>query len=90
MHNHCHIGASRSWEETAVTIHPIEIEDAEVRAYLNNKRQRPYPTGAQVLQQNPKFKSLFDQLEYGPQARQAAAEALMRVSADFGPQSFTA
>ncbi|KAB2597331.1 hypothetical protein D8674_000251 [Pyrus ussuriensis x Pyrus communis] len=31
----------------------------------------------QVLQENPKFKSLFDQLEYGPEARNVAAEALM-------------
>ncbi|KAK9951371.1 hypothetical protein M0R45_006818 [Rubus argutus] len=48
------------------------------------------PTAAQVLQRNPKFKSLFDQLEYGPQARQAAAEALMRVSEEYRPQCFTA
>ncbi|KAK9943692.1 hypothetical protein M0R45_009293 [Rubus argutus] len=60
-------------EMTAVTLG----EDV-TRCHLNrSKRQRSHPTASQALQQNPKFKSLFDQLEYGPQARQAAAEALM-------------
>ncbi|KAK9921974.1 hypothetical protein M0R45_030464 [Rubus argutus] len=47
-----------------------------------------HSTAAQELQRNPKFKSLFGQLEYGPQARQAAAEALIRISKEYGPQCF--
>ncbi|KAK9951332.1 hypothetical protein M0R45_006784 [Rubus argutus] len=43
-----------------------------------------------TLQRNPKFKSLFDQLEYGPQASQAVVEALMHVFEEYGPQCFTA
>ena len=41
-----------------------------------------------TLQHSPKFKSLFDQLGYGPQARLATTEALMRISVDSGPQCF--
>ncbi|KAL6191678.1 hypothetical protein ACLB2K_038068 [Fragaria x ananassa] len=48
------------------------------------------PSAAKVLQQNPKFKSLFDQLEYGPEARYAAAKGLMDVTETFGPQCFAA
>ncbi|KAK9932278.1 hypothetical protein M0R45_019524 [Rubus argutus] len=47
-----------------------------------------HSTAAQELQRNPKFKSLFGQLEYGPQARQAAVEALIRISKEYGPQCF--
>ncbi|KAB2626574.1 Retrovirus-related Pol polyprotein from transposon 17.6 [Pyrus ussuriensis x Pyrus communis] len=40
-------------------------------------------TERQVFQENPKFKSLFNQLEYGPEARIAIAEAFMHVSKDY-------
>ncbi|KAK9901408.1 hypothetical protein M0R45_002149 [Rubus argutus] len=63
--------------ETSQAYHVTEVDEHH------------HPTAAQVLQLNPKFKSLFDQLEYGPQARQAAAEALMRVSEEYGPQCFS-
>ncbi|KAK9911759.1 hypothetical protein M0R45_035650 [Rubus argutus] len=73
-------------QETTVT-----LEENATKCHLTqNKRQRSYPAASEVLQRNPKFKSLFDQLEYGPQARQAAAKALMHVSAEYGPQSFAA
>ncbi|CAL2258486.1 unnamed protein product [Prunus armeniaca] len=39
---------------------------------------------------NPKFKSLFDQLGFGPSAREAAAIAFMNISAEYGPYYFTA
>ncbi|KAL6126262.1 hypothetical protein ACLB2K_074313 [Fragaria x ananassa] len=53
-----------------------------------NFMRRNMPSAMEVLQQNPKFKSLFDQLEYEPEARYAAAKALMDVSETFGPQCF--
>lgn len=58
-----------------------------IEQYLD-KNNRPRAT--QVLQHKPKFKSLLDQLEYGPQAREAAAEALMRISKEYEPQYFAA
>ncbi|CAL2270463.1 unnamed protein product [Prunus armeniaca] len=48
------------------------------------------PTASQVLQRNPKFKSFFDQLGFGPQAREAAAVALMNISAESNSHCFTA
>ncbi|CAL8168378.1 unnamed protein product [Prunus armeniaca] len=47
------------------------------------------PTASQVLQSNPKFKSLFDQLGFGPQAREATVVALMNISAESNPHCFT-
>ncbi|KAL6199857.1 hypothetical protein ACLB2K_029639 [Fragaria x ananassa] len=46
------------------------------------------PNASQVLQQNLKFKCLFDQFGYGPQARKAATQALMHISEEYGPQYF--
>lgn len=40
------------------------------------------------LQHSPKFNSIFDQPGYGPQARLAAIEAIMRISADLEPQCY--
>ncbi|CAL2229612.1 unnamed protein product [Prunus armeniaca] len=48
------------------------------------------PTASQVLQRNPKFQSLFDQLGFGPQAREAAVVALMNISAESNPHCFAA
>ncbi|CAL2276822.1 unnamed protein product [Prunus armeniaca] len=48
------------------------------------------PTASQVLQRNPRVKSLFDQLGFGPQAREAATIALMNISAGSNPHCFTA
>ena len=40
------------------------------------------------LHKSSKFKSLFDQLDFGIQARTTATEALMRISAKHGPQCY--
>ncbi|CAL2271168.1 unnamed protein product [Prunus armeniaca] len=48
------------------------------------------PTASQVLQRIPKFKSLFDQLGFEPQAREAAAVALMNISVESNSHCFTA
>ncbi|CAL9028624.1 unnamed protein product, partial [Prunus brigantina] len=55
--------------------------------YLDSKQG---PTASQALQRNPKVKSLFDQLGFGPQAREAAAVALMNISAESNPHCFAA
>ncbi|CAL2272159.1 unnamed protein product [Prunus armeniaca] len=55
--------------------------------YLGSKQG---PTASQALQRNPRVKSLFDQLGFGPQAREAAAVALMNISAGANPHCFTA
>jgi hypothetical protein len=43
-----------------------------------------------TLQKSPKFKSLFNQLGFGPEARNAATEALITIAAESGPICFTA
>ena len=58
-----------------------------IEQYLDKNNR---PTATQVLQHKPKFKSLLDQLEYGLQAREVAAEALMRISKEYGPPYFAA
>ena len=35
-----------------------------------------------TLQKNPKFRSLFNQLGFGPEARRVAIESLMSIAAD--------
>uniref|UniRef100_A0A2N9EZT3 Reverse transcriptase/retrotransposon-derived protein RNase H-like domain-containing protein n=1 Tax=Fagus sylvatica TaxID=28930 RepID=A0A2N9EZT3_FAGSY len=42
------------------------------------------------LQKSPKFKSLFNQLGFGPEARNAATEALITIAAESGAICFTA
>ena len=42
-----------------------------------------------TLQKNPKFRSLFNQLEFGPEARRVAIESLMSIVADSGMECFT-
>ncbi|KAB2600703.1 Retrovirus-related Pol polyprotein from transposon 17.6 [Pyrus ussuriensis x Pyrus communis] len=72
---------------TAVTLYSLlDMEIEAIKRYLS---QWQSPTGAQVLQGNSKFKSLFDQLEYGPEARITATEALMHVPEDHSPQYYT-
>ena len=43
-----------------------------------------------TLQKSPKFKSLFNQLGYGPKARNAAIEALITIAAESGATCFMA
>ncbi|BFG41078.1 hypothetical protein CerSpe_273520 [Prunus speciosa] len=82
----CYLGASQQ-ETAAVTFHNLtEAETSVMERYLGLKQG---PIASQVLQRNPKFKSLFDQLCFGPQAREAAAVALMNISAGSDPHCFT-
>ena len=48
------------------------------------------PVAVRTLQKSPKFKSLFNQLEFGPEARDAATEALIIIAAKSGATCFTA
>jgi hypothetical protein len=48
------------------------------------------PVAVRTLQKSPKFKSLFNQLEFGPEARNAATEALITIAAKSGAICFTA
>ncbi|CAL8079297.1 unnamed protein product [Prunus armeniaca] len=78
---------SEQQEAAAVTFHNItEAETSVMERYLSMKQG---PTASQVLQRNPKFKSLFDQLGFGPQAREAAAVSLMNISEESNSQCFT-
>ena len=66
-----------------VVIHgnPVEAEEPEESFHLSTVR---------TLQKNPKFRSLFNQLGFGPKARRVAIESLMRIVADSGMECFTA
>jgi hypothetical protein len=48
------------------------------------------PVAVRTLQKSPKFKSLFNQLGFGPEARNAATEALITIAAESGATCFTA
>uniref|UniRef100_A0A2N9GAK5 RNA-directed DNA polymerase n=1 Tax=Fagus sylvatica TaxID=28930 RepID=A0A2N9GAK5_FAGSY len=48
------------------------------------------PAAVRTLQRSPKFKSLFNQLGFGPEARNAATEALITIAAESGATCFTA
>uniref|UniRef100_A0A2N9GLY1 Integrase catalytic domain-containing protein n=1 Tax=Fagus sylvatica TaxID=28930 RepID=A0A2N9GLY1_FAGSY len=48
------------------------------------------PAAVRTLQKSPKFKSLFNQLGLGPEARNAATEAIIAIAADLGATCFTA
>ncbi|CAL8174484.1 unnamed protein product [Prunus armeniaca] len=83
-----HLGNSFGQQETAaITFHNLsEAEKSVMEGYLGLKQG---PTASQVLQRNPKVKSLFDQLGFGPQAREVATVALMNISAKYSPRCFT-
>ena len=42
-----------------------------------------------TLQKNPKFRSLFNQLGFGPEAKRVATESLTSITADSGMECFT-
>ena len=42
-----------------------------------------------TLQKSPKFKSLFNQLRFGPKVRWIATESLMSIAADSGGECLT-
>ena len=48
-----------------------------------------YPNIVRTLQKNPKFRSLFNQLGFGPEVRRVATELLMSIAADLGMKCFT-
>uniref|UniRef100_A0A2N9H877 Integrase catalytic domain-containing protein n=1 Tax=Fagus sylvatica TaxID=28930 RepID=A0A2N9H877_FAGSY len=48
------------------------------------------PAVVRTLQKSPKFKSLFNQLGLGPEARNAATEAIIAIAADSRATCFTA
>ena len=48
------------------------------------------PTAVRTLQKSPNFKSLFNQLRFGPEARNAVTEALITIAAESGATCFTA
>jgi hypothetical protein len=47
------------------------------------------PAAIRTLQKSLKFKSLFNQLRFGPEARNAATEALITIAAKSGATCFT-
>ena len=61
------------------------IHDAEDDAPPSQRRSVAI---SQSLHKNPKFKSLFDQLGFGIQARIVATKALMKISVEYGPQCY--
>ena len=48
------------------------------------------PVAVRTLQKSPKFKSLFNQLGFGPEVRNPATEALITIAAKSGATCFTA
>ena len=49
-----------------------------------------HPSTIKTFQKSPKFKSLFNQLEFGPKVRRIAIESLMSIAADSRVECFTA
>ena len=49
-----------------------------------------HPNTIRTLQKNPKFRSLFNQLGFRPEARRMATESLLGIAADLGMECFTA
>ena len=47
-----------------------------------------YPSIVRTLQKNLKFKSLFNQLRFGPKTRRVATESLISIAADSGMECF--
>ena len=67
----------------AVLIHGNPVEAGESEGSF-------HPSTVRTLQKNPKFRSLFNQLGFGPEARRVATESLMSIAADSGMECFTA
>ena len=67
----------------AVVIHgnPVEVEESE-RSF--------HPSTVRTLHKNPKFRLLFNQLGFRPEARRVATESLMSITTDSGMECFTA
>ena len=67
----------------AVVIHGNQAETEESEGSF-------HPSTVRTLQKNPKFRSLFNQLGFGPKARKVATESLMHIAVDSGMECFTA
>ena len=67
----------------AVVIHGNPTEVGESKGSF-------HPSTVRTLQKNPKFRSLFNQLGFGPEARKVATESLMSIAADSRMECFTA
>ena len=67
----------------AVVIHRNLVEAEESEGSF-------HPSTVRTLQKNPKFRSLFNQLGFGPEARRVATKSLMSIAADLGMECFTA
>ena len=67
----------------AVVIHGNPVETEEPKGSF-------HPSTVRTLQKNPKFKSLFNQLGFGSEARRVAIESLKSIAADSGMECFTA
>ena len=59
---------------------PAEVEEHE-RSF--------HPSIVKTFQKNPKFKSLFNQLGFRPEARRVAMESLISIAVDSGMECFT-
>ena len=49
-----------------------------------------HPSTVRTFQKSPKFRSLFNQLGFGPDARRIATESFMSIAADSGVECFMA
>ena len=65
-----------------VVIHgnPVEAEESEGSFH---------PNTVKTFQKNPKFRTLFNQLGFGPKVRRMATESLVSIAADSGVECFT-
>ena len=70
-------------EVVAVVIHRNPAEAEELKGSF-------HPSTVRTLQKNPKFRSLFNQLGFGPEAKRVATESLISIAADSGMECFTA
>ena len=66
----------------AVVIHENLAEGGESEGSFHSSIVR-------TLQKNPKFRSLFNQLGFGPKARRVATESLMSIAVDSGMECIT-
>jgi hypothetical protein len=70
----------------SIVIHAgIEDADEELEDSLSTN-----PAAIKTLQRSPKFRSLFNQLGLGPDARKASTEAIVNIAAGSGSQCYIA
>ena len=67
----------------AVVIHgyPAEVEESE--GFF-------HPNTFKILQKSPKFRTLFNQLGFGPEVKRMATKSLMSIAANSGVEYFIA